>query len=569
MNATIIDVMEDKQLFAPTFRRRLLRGDTWANWKVFLRALFGLPLTGDALEIYRRHTQRNEARAASFSECWCVCGRRSGKSVIAAAVATYLAAFRDYSAFRSPGEVLVLPIVSPDRRQCRTILGYIGGFFDSSPVLWAMVANRLKEAIELKNGVRIEVHTANFRTVRGYTAIGCIIDEAAFLRSDDSATPDSELLAAITPAMATIPGSLLLAISSPYARRGELWRNYREHFGKNDSPVLIWQAPTTAMNPTVSRSTIEAALRRDPAAAGAEYLAQFRTDVEGFISTEAVEACLRPGRRELPPIPGVTYHAFTDPSGGSSDSFTLAVAHVERNVAVLDVIREVVPPFSPEQVASEFCELLKRYHVYTVAGDRYGGEWPREAFQKFGVAYNPAEQTKSELYLNLLAAVNSGHVELLDHKKFLAQLCSLERKVGRTTDFVDHPAGMHDDVANAVAGALVGALRSAVGDVLGYVEYLKGVSAGTIRVPELQPATAAEEPPPPCPQCKAVCVTRMGFGEQFRCSQCALQFRLGDAPEIVVPSRSNLGQFQGPKTTNPRGFQSRARSFWQFLDRRK
>lgn len=51
--------------------------------------------------------------------------------------------------------------------------------------------------------------------------------------------------------MATIPGSFLLAASSPYSRRGELWRAYRQHHGNEESPVLCWQAPTRTMNPTV------------------------------------------------------------------------------------------------------------------------------------------------------------------------------------------------------------------------------------------------------------------------------------------------------------------------------
>jgi len=33
-----------------------------------------------------------------------------------------------------------------------------------------------------------------------------------------------------------------------------------------------------------------------------------------------------PGRHELPPLPGVDYVAFVDPSGGSQDSMTLAHA---------------------------------------------------------------------------------------------------------------------------------------------------------------------------------------------------------------------------------------------------
>jgi len=81
--------------------------------------------------------------------------------------------------------------------------------------------------------------------------------------------------------------------------------------------------------------------------------------------------------------------------------------------------------------------------------------------------YNVSERNKSELYLEFLPIVNSGKVELLDSKRLVEQLCSLERSTARGTgrDTVDHPSGpnWHDDVANAVAGALVLAVGALAG----------------------------------------------------------------------------------------------------------
>ena len=54
--------------------------------------------------------------------------------------------------------------------------------------------------------------------------------------------------------------------------------------------------------------------------------------------------------------------------------FTLAIAHAEGEVVVLDAVRERKPPFSPEHAVQEFAGLLKAYRVYTVEGDRYGGD---------------------------------------------------------------------------------------------------------------------------------------------------------------------------------------------------
>ena len=283
--------------------------------------------------------------------------------------------------------------------------------------------------------------------------------------------------------MATVPGALLLCISSPYARRGALWQAYTRHYGQDGDATLVWQAPTHRMNPLVDEQVIADAYAADEAAAAAEYGAEFRRDIESFVSREAIEAVVIPGRRELPPMSGTQYVAFVDPSGGSHDSFTLAVGHserrgerIERNdlgaiyrperhtqeLYVLDAIREQKPPFSPADVVQEFCELLQAYRITSVEGDRYAGEWPREQFRRHGIEYRTAEKVRSDLYHSLLPLLNSGAVELLDAPRLIAQLLGLERRTGRSgKDSIDHGPRGHDDVVNAAAGALITAARPA------------------------------------------------------------------------------------------------------------
>jgi hypothetical protein len=262
---------------------------------------------------------------------------------------------------------------------------------------------------------------------------GAILDEIAFFRTDDtSANVDTEIIAALVPAMATIPNSLLLVGSSPYARRGVLWEAYKEFFG-SDAPgaPLVWQAPTRVMNPLVPQSLVDKALEKDPASASAEYLAQFRTDVEALLTREAIEACISTGVVERPPIPGVAYRAFCDPSGGSSDSFTLSIAHLEGKVAVVDCVRERKPPFSPEGVIGDYSEFLHSYRCREVMGDRYGGDFPRELFRKRGITYRVSEKTKSDLYLALVPQINAKLVDLPDIPRLSTQLQSLERRTAR------------------------------------------------------------------------------------------------------------------------------------------
>lgn len=447
---TIIDTIEDENLFARWFRDPV----TWVAWRAFLKVLFGLPAIQTEQELYTACTGRSAPPQDPINEAWLVCGRRAGKSFVIALIAVYLAVFRSWTHCLSPGERGTIMIVACDRKQSRVIMRYVRALLEEVPLLAPLIERQGAEEIDLTNRITIEIHTASFRTVRGYTLVAALCDEIAFWRSEESSDPDTEILAALRPGLATT-GGMLLCASSPYARRGALWTAHRQHYGR-DSSVLVWKAPTRTMNPSVPQSIIDAAIDADPAAAAAEYLAEFRTDVETFVSREVVDAAVVPGRHELPYIAGTKYFAFVDPSGGSQDSMTLAICHRENDRVVLDAIRERRPPFSPDTVVEEFAALMKGYSVGTVRGDRYAGEWPRERFKVHGITYLPADMNKSEIYGALLPVLNSGQAELLDHPRMIAQLCALERRTARGgKDSIDHPPSTHDDIANSMAGAVV------------------------------------------------------------------------------------------------------------------
>lgn len=445
--ASILEAMTDPALFGAVFG-----GESWTAWRALLAGFYGLPLDGEAARLWSAMTGREGAPSQAHEELWLAVGRRGGKSQCAALVAAYEAAFRDYSDRLAPGEVATVMVLAADRRQARTVMRYISGLIDSNPMLKRMVLREDRESIELANRTVIEVHTASYRAVRGYSVACCICDEVAFWRSEDSANPDYEIIAALRPAMATLDGKLV-ALSSPYAKRGELWRAHKRHYG-SPSPVLVAQAASRTMNPKLPQRVVDDALARDPEAARAEYLAEFRSDIESFLSRDLVDGCTRPDPLELPPISRTPYRAFVDPSGGSNDSMTLAVGHrTGDGVVVVDALRERRPPFSPDDVVAEFAGLLKEYGVRRVVGDRYAGEWPRERFSAHGVTYEPAAKPKSDLYRDLLPAVNSRRIELPSNDRLLNQLAGLERRTGRGgKDSIDHSPGAHDDLANAVAG---------------------------------------------------------------------------------------------------------------------
>lgn len=451
MNIDIVQVIHD--LLRPLFKDL----STWFAWIVFLKAVFGLPMTPEESALYMAYTGRSDSPQRPFREVWAVIGRRGGKSFIAAVIAVFLALFRDFSEYLNVGERGAIQIIAADKAQAKVLLRYVKGILHSVPIFEQYIERELREGVELTNGIVIEIATASFRTVRGRTLVAAILDEAAFWRSEGQ-NPDREVLSAVRPAAASIPNALILVLSSPYARTGILWDQYDRYFGVENPEIIVWQAPTRTMNPMIPQSLVDRETEKDPASARAEYLAEFRDDVEGFASLEAVEACIVPGRRELAPVDGISYVGFTDPSGGSSDSFTLSVSHLdaETGAKVLDMVREIRPPFSPETATEELARDLERYRIRRVWGDRYSGEWVREAFRKNGIEYSVSPKVKSEIYGELLPDINSGQVELLDNDKLKSQLLGLERRTSSSgRDVIDHGPRQHDDVINAAAGVLV------------------------------------------------------------------------------------------------------------------
>lgn len=434
----------------------VLSGDTWAAWRVVLIAAMGEPLSAEERVIFEAVTGRPQEPQERVDELWCIVGRRGGKTRAIAVLGVFIAALCDHREYLAPGERGSLPIMSATMQQAQKAFSYVAGIFDGSPLLRPLVERQTTDTIGLTTRVDVEVRPANYRTVRGTTAVAAIGDEAAFWTGDTSVNPDAEVLNAIRPAMATTSG-LLAVISSPYARRGELWSTYRKHYGAGGDPaILVAKGASRTFNPALPEAVVKRAYERDPVSAAAEYGAEFRTDVESFVAVDVVEAVTIPGRFELPPVSGTRYVGFVDPSGGSADSMTMAIAHREGETAVLDVVREIRPPFSPDAVVQDFAETLKAYGLSSVAGDRYGGMWPQERFQVAGIRYEPSERTKSEIYAGLLPLLNSARCELLDLPRLASQLGGLERRTSRGgRDSIDHAPNSHDDLVNAAAGALV------------------------------------------------------------------------------------------------------------------
>ncbi|MBR0797357.1 hypothetical protein JQ615_18375 [Bradyrhizobium jicamae] len=445
----IIEAIDDPALFAPWFP-----GNTWNPWRTVLKGAFGLPMSSDEAAFFRSVADRDPPTEQA-SELWIIAGRRAGKDSIASVIAAHAAAlFQDNGRLR-PGERPLVACLASDRDQARIVLNYCRAFFTDVPLLQGMVERETAYGFELNNMVDISVSTSNFRAVRGRPILCAVLDECAFWRDENSATPDVETYNAIKPGLATMPGSMIVGISSPYKKSGLLHRKFKDNFGK-PGKVLVVRAPTELLNPTIDPQIIADALAEDPAAAKAEWMAEFRDDVGGWADAALIEKAVEYGVTVRPPRAGIVYRSFCDPSGGAKDSFTAAVAHCENGESILDCLVEIKAPFNPTDATRQIADVLKSYGQTTTFGDKYAAQWTVDAFARCGITYRHSDRDRSSIYLDVLPLFTSGRCRLLDNRRLVTQFAALERRTSSVgKDRVDHGPGGKDDCCNSAAAALV------------------------------------------------------------------------------------------------------------------
>jgi hypothetical protein len=448
---TMRRALADPQLFG-----NVLVGDSWFLWRVMLIASMGEPLEPDELEAFKAVSGRTSSPECRIDEGAFIIGRRGGKDRATSVLVAYLAGLCDHSDVLVPGETGTCIVFAPDLRQAKVQLNYVEGVFRSSPLLGPLVEGRVGDVLTLSTGIVIETRGADYRRLRGMTAIAAVASEVAFFFTDqDHANADAELLNAVRPALSTTHGPLIL-ISSPHSQRGELFEMWRWYYGQDDPHVLVALGASRTFNSTLSEAYINRALEKDPIKARSDYLCEWRTDVGALLCREAVESVVSTGVLERPPLDSIVYFGFADMASGSGDdSAALAIAHREDGAVVLDLVREVRPKFSPEQVVAEFAQLMKRYRCSMVTSDRWAPGFTREAFARHDITHMPSTKTASELFIEPLPRINSREVSLIDDQRLHSQLISLERSVAKCgRDSISAMPGQHDDVACAAAGAI-------------------------------------------------------------------------------------------------------------------
>ncbi len=489
MTPSITDFVTDKQLLGLSIS---------PAQQTLLKAIYGLPLEGEERDLWRQCTGRDTYPAHPFSEVTVVAGARAGKdSRIAAPVVCYEAVFGGHERQLARGERGVIVLVAQDQRASRIAFGYIKGYLSGSPLLAGQVAEVLASEILLTNGLGILCFPCTLRSLRGWSIPVAVMDELAFFRLEGQADSDVEIQQSIRRGMVSFPTTRLVKISTPYMKSGVLYEDFRTGFAQDNPDLLVWRASSVLMNPVLGRERLDRERRLDPLRFAREYEAEFAEDLESFLPGAWVDQAVVPGRYELPPRDGIKYVAAVDPSGGGADAFTLAICHAEGRGADARVVQDVMRGWQArrdsvvdlEGVVREIAACCRAYDCHTVVGDRYAGQWVREAFRRAGLRYEEptlrkdgedVALDKSAAYLEVEPLFAQGKIELVDHPQLVRELKLLERRPqsgGKTR--VDHPAGGHDDYANALALAVAQCRQTRIVPYAGALETLVGAGPNT------------------------------------------------------------------------------------------
>ncbi|MEO7035588.1 MAG: hypothetical protein ABI548_16810 [Polyangiaceae bacterium] len=393
-----------------------------------------------------------------------LCGRASGKTLMAAAALLHRGLTADLSGMR-PGEVAYGIIVAPDMKLASLTLANICGWLDSTE-LAALVVSRNADSVTLKRPdgrvICIAVFAASRggSAVRGKTIFAAVLDESCFFRAADSAViNDGDVYRALVPRL--LPGGWILFASTPWLRAGLTWDLYEANYGKATASALVAKAPTARMrtdSPSLLAS-IEAERRRDPINAGREFDADWLPQGSG--SAFDLES-LKRSIVEQTTLTSGQFHAGGD-WGLIADMSSVCIAREGPNnlIIVCDVL-EMRPkkgqPLSLTNVLKQSSAFVATYHLDEINVDRHILEPARDTLlrERISLRLNAVSESAADRelrYTGAIQAFKDGRVQI--PRRFaaltdqLARIVSAPRPGGGHKFSVGRADGNHADTAMA------------------------------------------------------------------------------------------------------------------------
>ena len=383
-------------------------------------------------------------------------GRRGGKSTSWCRVGVLEALHGEHDI--PPGDVGVVAIISVDRREAARRIRTIKQILDVIGVAYGPIDGGI---ILRDRPIAFQCFTASIAGVSGFTSIFILCDEVSKWRDADTlANPATEVLASLRPTMSTQPNARMVLSSSPLGTLDA----HAEAFdrGETDEQCVAFATSWDA-NPTLT----EAQTHIDEPDEGRwmrEYAGIPLEDTEtGIFGSALLDKCERAAPMYLPPMPGWSYVAATDPAT-RGNAWTLIVRTADmanRRIVVLhhEWRGSITKPLDSRAVFEQMASMLKPYGITHVLQDIASYVANRVIAAQNGLTLGLHTMGSGEqvnLYETVRTWMADGQVELPKDAQVRSDLLGVRRRLTATGVGIRlaNENGRHSDYAPALAIAL-------------------------------------------------------------------------------------------------------------------
>ena len=300
---------------------------------------------------------------------------------------------------------------------------------------------RLAEmSVMMANGGEVRVRSAdNPDSLRGEGLDLAVLDEAAFIKSDAWSE-------ALRPALSDKLGRALF-ISTPRGRNW-FWEQYQRGVREEDDYKSFHF--TTAANPTIKASEIEAARRELPEIIyRQEYLAEFIDDSGGVF--RRVQEAARVQSLEAP-IANHNYIAGVDVAASVDYTVVIILDIATHEMVFMDRFNRVDYNVLIDRLEA----IYKRWNISSMKIEANSIGQPvidqLNIRNMSIIPFTTTAATKQMIIQNLQAAFENADIAILDNAVLVSELLSFESKRNQSGSFsYVAPEGMHDDAVMSLA----------------------------------------------------------------------------------------------------------------------
>jgi len=431
-----------------------------------LKSLYGLEMTPAEFDIFHAGTAMDFPPTEPQRDFTLLCGRRSGKTTrILSPVAAFECCFRERDLPKME-EFHAVTIVAPTEDQSVVCYRAILELCNSRKLLRGMI-EEIKDSVaehslRFKNHRMVRVLAANSKTLRGWSSIALLFDEACYFAETGPQSLESCVKAAL-PGLLNSGGPLILSSSTDEARRvGLAYENYRD---RAESGKVVWGVDTEVLNPASIKSIRQWGQLASRTArklwSGDQFRFGFKDSEKSLLDSAKIDKATAFGHSDFAPSLGNRYVLALDPSPSGRDYFAACIAHTDKQA------RKIVVDWA-WQTRKEPGELLDVDGVNTLILSIARMFWVNKAFgDQFALPFQSRYKAQgielvrvktqgpdgAQMFGRLRALLQEERLILPDEPELNRQLKSLEENFhdGRTK--IESRSG-HDDLAMACAVAV-------------------------------------------------------------------------------------------------------------------